>query len=245
MPAAAAAHGLSDDRACVVAGCARDILAAERIAREDAPFYAGVAAIAVVVSALAPHTRVALEIADTTIAGALVIIVLAALALRLVILLHPQFYYPDVRVHALFAWQLARRGLVGFLRHFTEDQFRFSLGLQMENGHWYAFPYPPAFYMLCWPLVTLARMRQEVAVSGAGGGGEQPRGLPGLRHRAAPARAGVDGGRRRRPPCPAAALLRAPEPRLLPRSRRTRGGRDRDPVSAHAPAGASIARASS
>ena len=33
-------------------------------------------------------------------------------AVRLVLLLHPQFYYPDVQVHALFAWQLARHGLV-------------------------------------------------------------------------------------------------------------------------------------
>src|SRR4029079_11699354 len=64
-----------------------------------------------------------------------VILPLPALALRLVILLHPQFYYPDVRVHALFAWQLGRRGLVGFLRHFTEDQVRFRLGLASENGH--------------------------------------------------------------------------------------------------------------
>jgi len=160
---AAAAHGLAI-LALMVAGCAWDILAAERIAREGCAAYAAVAAIAVVVTR-GRRTREGLEIADSSIAGALVTIVLGALALRLVILLHPQFYYPDVRVHALFAWQLARRGLVGFLRHFTEDQFRFSLGLQNENGHWYAFPYPPAFYILCWPLVTLARMRQEVAVS--------------------------------------------------------------------------------
>ena len=126
--------------------------------------YAAVAGIAVAL-ARSRRARHFLDIADSRIAGALVLLALVALALRLVILLHPQFYYPDVRVHALFAWQLGRRGLVGFLRHFTEDQFRFSLGLQMENGHWYAFPYPPAFYMLCWPLVTLARMRPEVAVS--------------------------------------------------------------------------------
>src|SRR5204862_4160455 len=97
-------------------------------------------------------TRRALSIDDTNAAGALVTIVLAALGLRLVVLLHPQFYYPDVRVHALFAWQLARRGLVAFLRDFTANQYRYSLGLQMENGHWYAFPYPPVFYVLCWPL---------------------------------------------------------------------------------------------
>ena len=34
-----------------------------------------------------------------------------------------------------------------------------------ENGHWYAFPYPPVFYVLCWPLVRLARFRPEVAVA--------------------------------------------------------------------------------
>src|SRR6185295_11625774 len=32
------------------------------------------------------------------------------------------------------------------------------------NGHWYAFPYPPAFYLLCWPLVRVG-YRPEVAVS--------------------------------------------------------------------------------
>jgi hypothetical protein len=146
------------------AGSWWDILAAERIAREGCLVYASVAVVAVVIARWS-RTRAALDIADSTIAGALVVAVLAALALRLVILLHPQFYYPDVRVHALFAWQLARRGIVGFLRTFTENQYRYSLGLQMENGHWYAFPYPPAFYMLCWPLVTFARMRPEVAVS--------------------------------------------------------------------------------
>jgi len=160
---AALLHGLAL-AAIMAAGCGADVLAAERVAREGCAVYTAVAAIAVIVARWR-RTREALEIADARVGGALVLIVLGALALRLAMLLHPQFYYPDVRVHALFAWQLARRGLVGFLRHFTEDQFRFSLGLQMENGHWYAFPYPPAFYILCWPLVTFARMRQEVAVS--------------------------------------------------------------------------------
>jgi hypothetical protein len=162
-PARAAARTVRAP-ALAVAGCWWDILAAERIAREGWAVYAAVAVVAVLI-ARGRRTRAALDIADSTIAGVLVILVLAALAFRLVILLHPQFYYPDVRVHALFAWQLARRGIVGFLRSFTENQYRYSLGLQMENGHWYAFPYPPAFYMLCWPLVTLARMRPEVAVS--------------------------------------------------------------------------------
>jgi hypothetical protein len=35
----------------------------------------------------------------------------------------------------------------------------------MENGHWYAFPYPPLFYALCWPVVSLAGYRPEVAVA--------------------------------------------------------------------------------
>src|SRR6185436_3853338 len=47
----------------------------------------------------------------------------------------------------------------------TANQFRYSLGLQFENGHWYAFPYPPAFYVLTWPLIRLCRYRPEVAVS--------------------------------------------------------------------------------
>src|SRR5262249_58944126 len=122
-------------------------------------------ALVAVLLARWPRTRRALDIPSTGAAGTLVLLVLAALAARLVILLHPQFYYPDVRVHAMFAWQLARHGLIAFLRDFTANQYRFSLGLQMEHGHWYAFPYPPAFYMLCWPLVGLARLRPEVAVS--------------------------------------------------------------------------------
>lgn len=96
---------------------------------------------------------------------ALTLLLSAALALRLAILLHPGFYYPDVKVHALFAWQLARRGLIEFLRDFTVNQYRYSLGLQFENGHWYAFPYPPAFYLLTWPLVSVVGYRPEVAVS--------------------------------------------------------------------------------
>jgi hypothetical protein len=151
--------------ACAVtAGCWWDVIAGERIAREGSVVYASVALVALLIARWR-RTRDALVLEGDATAGALVVIVLAALAIRLVILLHPQFYYPDVRVHAMFAWQLARRGLIEFLRSFTENQYRFSLGLQMESGHWYAFPYPPAFYVLCWPLVSLARMRPEVAVS--------------------------------------------------------------------------------
>lgn len=141
-----------------------DVLACERIAREGTGAYVAVATVAVIL-ARSRRMRSALAITEPPLGGALTTIVLVAVAIRLVVLLHPQFYYPDVRIHALFAWQLARRGLVDFLRHFTESQYRYSLGLQMEHGHWYAFPYPPAFYVLCWPMVRLARLRPEVAVS--------------------------------------------------------------------------------
>ncbi len=93
------------------------------------------------------------------------LIIAVALAVRLTLLLHPQFYYPDVRIHGLFAWELARHGPVAFLRDFTANQYRYSLGLQMENGHWYAFPYPPLFYALCWPVVALLGYRPEAAVA--------------------------------------------------------------------------------
>jgi hypothetical protein len=90
---------------------------------------------------------------------------LVAAAVRLAVVLHPGFFYPDVRVHAIFAHQVARDGLAAFLREFIPNQFRHSLGLQMENGHWYAFPYPPVFYLLCGPLIRLAHVRPETAVS--------------------------------------------------------------------------------
>ena len=145
-------------------GSARDPMAAERILREGAAVYAAVAAVAVGLCRW-PRARRALGIESPRVAGALAALVLVALGVRLVLLLHPQFFYPDVRVHGLFAWELARRGPVTFLRDFTTNQYRYSLGLQMENGHWYAFPYPPLFYALCWPLVAFARYRPEVAVA--------------------------------------------------------------------------------
>jgi hypothetical protein len=98
------------------------------------------------------------------VAAALSVVVLGGLALRLCVLLHPQFFYPDVRVHAAFARALARQGFAAFMRDFTENQFRYSLGLQFENGHWYAFPYPPGFYVAAGPLVRWAAYVPEVAV---------------------------------------------------------------------------------
>jgi hypothetical protein len=150
--------------AAAAAGTAWDIVASERILREGAPAYL-LTALLVAAAVRWKRLGALLRIESAAVAGALVTIALVALAVRLVILLHPQFYYPDVKVHALFAWQLARHGLVRFLEDFTANQYRFSLGLQMENGHWYAFPYPPAFYALAWPLIRLARYRPEVAVS--------------------------------------------------------------------------------
>lgn len=143
--------------------CRADILAAERVLREGTAAYALVGLLALALVRW-PRARSALGVAAPWVAGSLVLLVLVALAVRLAILLHPRFYYPDVRVHAQFAWELGRRGLVTFLRRFTENQYRYSLGLQLENGHWYAFPYPPVFYVLCWPLGLLG-FRPEVAVS--------------------------------------------------------------------------------
>jgi hypothetical protein len=141
-----------------------DLVACERIVREGWGPFAAVAAVVAAVGGW-PRSRAALGLPSPRWAGAVAAIVLAALAVRLVMLLHPQFYYPDVRIHAAFAWQLFRRGPIAFLQEFTANQYRFSLGLQNENGHWYAFPYPPAFYALCWPLLRVFGLRPEVAVS--------------------------------------------------------------------------------
>jgi hypothetical protein len=148
----------------VLIGSARDPMAAERILREGSPAYAVIATAAVLILRWR-RSRAALGVESSAVAGVLTSLVLVALAVRLALLLHPQFYYPDVKVHGLFAWELARHGPIAFLRDFTRNQYRYSLGLQMENGHWYAFPYPPLFYALCWPFVSLAGYRPEVAVA--------------------------------------------------------------------------------
>ena len=153
--------------ACALAGTVGltiDVVAFERILREGWAAYVATAVVATAVLRW-PRARRAIGAPGDGVAAILVGLVLAALAIRLAMLLHPGFYYPDVRVHALFAWQLARRGLVEFLRDFTANQYRYSLGLQFESGHWYAFPYPPAFYLMTWPLTAWARFRPEVAVS--------------------------------------------------------------------------------
>jgi riboflavin transporter FmnP len=145
-------------------GAWADPVALERVTRLGAlPLALTAGAAGVLVRLRRP--ALALGVETRGMAAVLTGIVLAAVVVRLVLVLHPQFYYPDVRIHAQFAHELARRGLVAFMRGFTENQFRYSLGLQLENGHWYAFPYPPAFYVLCWPLVRLLGLRPEVAVS--------------------------------------------------------------------------------
>lgn len=160
---ASAAGGIACAVASVV-GLTADVVAFERVLREGWLAYVMTAVVATAVMRW-PRARRAIGGPGDGVAAVLVGLVLAALAVRLAMLLHPGFYYPDVRVHALFAWQLARRGLVDFLRDFTANQYRYSLGLQFESGHWYAFPYPPAFYLMTWPLTAWARFRPEVAVS--------------------------------------------------------------------------------
>ncbi|HET7295249.1 MAG TPA: hypothetical protein VFM88_22715 [Vicinamibacteria bacterium] len=142
-------------------GVAAHPVAAERILREGCAAYLAVAlASGVVLWLLRNRGRLA---APT--AAVLAIVVMVGLAVRLALLLHPQFFYPDVRVHAAFARALARQGFAAFMGDFTVNQFRYSLGLQLENGHWYAFPYPPGFYVLAAPLSRWAGFVPEVAVS--------------------------------------------------------------------------------
>ena len=161
---AAAVHGLG-----LVAlgawGAQRNVLAFERVLREGLAAYlvVGFAALGIVILSRF-HSMLGHE-KRSTVAGGLVICVLVAMAVRLAILLHPQFYYPDVRVHSTFALLLARRGLSQLGLAFIESQFRYSLGLQQVGAHWYAMPYPPGFYVLASPLIALLGYRPEVAVS--------------------------------------------------------------------------------
>jgi len=158
-----AAHALGVWLA-IVWGTAAHPIAAERILREGWATYAAVGVLCLVALAWA-RRRGWLSPAGAAALGTLVLV---GLGLRLAMLLHPQFFYPDVRVHAVFARALARQGLADFMQSFTSNQFRYSLGLQLENGHWYAFPYPPGFYVLAAPLVRYGAYAPEVAVSVVG-----------------------------------------------------------------------------
>lgn len=161
-PLAALAAGASLG-GLLAAGAYWDAMALDRIAR-NAVVPAALAAALAVGCTMAARSRRFLQVTAAS-SPWLVGLVLLTLAVRLTLLLHPRFYYPDVRIHALFAGQLASHGWDQFLTGFTENQFRYSLGLQFENGHWYAFPYPPLFYVLCVPLIRAAGLAPEVAVS--------------------------------------------------------------------------------
>jgi hypothetical protein len=75
-------------------GVAADAVASERIVREGWAAYVVVAAVACGILRW-PRARRALSVDPGAWTGALVALVLAALAIRLVIVLHPGFYYPD------------------------------------------------------------------------------------------------------------------------------------------------------
>jgi hypothetical protein len=137
-----------------------------------APRVAGAAPILAVAHAAvliaASATGFYCDIAATTRiveTGIVPIVTLAALGLRLALLLHPRYFYPDVQVHAAVARELAKQGLGAFLQRLPAIQYRLSLGLQFENGHWYAFPYPPGFYAVCWPFVRFLGATPSVVVS--------------------------------------------------------------------------------
>jgi hypothetical protein len=145
----------------VIGGTASHPIAAERVLRTGWASYAAVGLFSLAVLTWA-RRRAGLSPFG---AAALCTLVLVGLGVRLAILLHPQFFYPDVRVHAVFALTFARQGLEAFLQNFTANQFRYSLGLQLENGHWYAFPYPPGFYVVAGLLVRYAACAPEIAVA--------------------------------------------------------------------------------
>ncbi len=150
----------------IATGLVVDMLATERILRLGLPIYLLVGILTLFILRL-PAGRRALLV-DSRWAGTLAVTVLLALAIRSSFL-HPSYYYPDVRVHARFAHLLARQGPSEFFDGYIDNQFRFSLGLQEEAGHWYAFPYPPGFYILSAPLISYGRYTPEVAVSLAAG----------------------------------------------------------------------------
>ena len=74
---------------------------------------------------------------------------------RLLTLFHPEFYHPDVRVHAKFVSLIWTEGVSGFLSNYVDNQYRLLLGLEPIGGRWVAFPYPPLFYLVVYPLSRL------------------------------------------------------------------------------------------
>ncbi len=159
----AAAHAVFT-AVCIAAGLVLDTIATERIVRLGLPLYAIVGVLALALLTLR-RSRTALLVDSRHAAGSLAAIVLLSLAARATLLLHPSYFYPDVRVHARFAHLLARQGPADFFDGYIDNQFRFSLGLQEEGGHWYAFPYPPGLYALSAPLISYGKFAPEAAVS--------------------------------------------------------------------------------
>ena len=84
-----------------------------------------------------------------------VLLVCAGMAVRLLALFHPDFYYPDVRTHSKFVSLIWTEGLSGFLSNHIDNQHRHLLGLQYVSGRWVAFPYPPLLYLSIYPLSLL------------------------------------------------------------------------------------------
>lgn len=162
-PLAALAAGVAL-AATIATGLAHDPLAAERVLRLGLWPMLGVTGLCVALGR-SRKAETALGLGPGPVLAGLTALVGLAMLFRAALLFHPEFFYPDVRIHAVFARELGKLGIGEFLRSFTANQFRYSLGLQYESGHWYAFPYPPAFYMLCWPLLKWAGLSPEVAVS--------------------------------------------------------------------------------
>ena len=161
LPSALSAiHGVSVVIFMALAS-ATDLLAADRILRDGFAAYVFVGFACAALGAWLHHRSGAAR----TVTGLLAAVVLLAVGLRLALVLHPRFYYPDVKAHAVVAYVLSKEGLSTFLERYAQTQFRFSLGLQFQSGHWYAFPYAPGLYFLCWPLITIFQVRPEVAVS--------------------------------------------------------------------------------
>jgi hypothetical protein len=83
------------------------------------------------------------------------LLVYVATAVRLFALFHPDFFYPDIRTHSKFVSLIWTEGLHGFFTDFIANQHRHLLGLQLVDGKWLAFPYPPLLYLSIYPLSLL------------------------------------------------------------------------------------------
>lgn len=89
------------------------------------------------------------------VVGWALLVVYFATLIRVGVLFHPDYYYPDVRTHAKFVYAIWNEGLGGFLLNHIENQHRHLLGLQLVGGRWLAFPYPPILYLVVYPFTRL------------------------------------------------------------------------------------------